>query len=722
MSGWQKQASADPAVIDEWERKYASANIGVLLGPKSSVIDVEFDSDEGRQTAERLLNGVQTSTYRSGSRSIHRLFRWRDDLPGGAVIHVAGLEIRTGNDKKGVQSVLPPSIHRTGKPYEWIIPPEQAAPAPIPSALLALIANAAGEEELKGHRGAVPQIGDRELAIDALAGLNKNRAIAYDDWLGVGMALHSADQSLLSAWDDWSQSCLEKYKASVCAEHWKSFTAGNGVGLGSLVYWAQRDGWTPPWQRNGHAKRKKNKPLKLRPAQNAEGIPSLLFPDGITEVANAKRLAHKHGQNLRWVDQWGKFLVWDDRRFTVDHQRRADALAKDIYQGLWDEIAIAARSPDADDEMKDLVRFAKQTGTARGIESMLKLVRSERGIPLAPADLDRDPWLWNCLSGTLDLGTRQLHPHRREDQITKLCPVAYDPAAECPVWLRVLNDITAGDIALQNYLRKAVGCSLTGDVREHALFFLYGTGANGKSTFVNTVQAMMGTDYAMKAPPDLLMVKANDAHPTERADLAGTRFVACIEASEGKRLAESLVKELSGGDKVRARRMREDFWEFDPTHKIWPAANHKPIIRGTDWGIWRRIKLIPFTTVIPPERQDKGLQEKLAAEFPGILNWAVQGCLEWQAEGLGEPPAVVDATGEYRRQQDVLAGFLDECCIVAPDTRARAGDLLIAYRKWSGDDHMSQRRLGETLTERGFGSAPIGGYTWRIGIGLKVEG
>jgi putative DNA primase/helicase len=167
--------------------------------------------------------------------------------------------------------------------------------------------------------------------------------------------------------------------------------------------------------------------------------------------------------------------------------------------------------------------------------------------------------------------------------------------------------------------------------------------------------------------------------------------------------------------------MREDFWEFDPTHKIWLAANHKPIIRGTDWGIWRRIKLIPFTVVIPLERQDKRLKEKLAAESPGVLNWAVQGCLKWQAEGLGEPQIVVDATGDYRRQQDVLAGFLDECCIVAPEARARAGDLLTAYRKWSGDDHMSQRRLGEALTERGFDSATIGGYTWRIGIGLRAE-
>ena len=255
-----ERGEPDPVVIDEWERKFPRANIGVLLGAKSGIIDVEYDTDEGRQTAERLLDGVQTPTYESGNRSIHRLFRWRDDLPGGAVIHVAGLEIRTGNDQKGAQSVLPPSVHRTGRHYEWIIPPEQAVPAPIPSALLALIANAAGEEEMKGHRGTAPQIDNRELALDALAGLNKSRTIGYDDWLHVGMAIHSVDQSLLSAWDEWSQSCSEKYQPGTCAEHWASFTAGNGVNIGSLVYWAKQDGWCPPWQRNGRTKKGGKKP------------------------------------------------------------------------------------------------------------------------------------------------------------------------------------------------------------------------------------------------------------------------------------------------------------------------------------------------------------------------------------------------------------------------------------------------------------------------------
>jgi P4 family phage/plasmid primase-like protien len=435
----------------------------------------------------------------------------------------------------------------------------------------------------------------------------------------------------------------------------------------------------------------------------------------LTDVGNAKRLVAKHGHKLRYVWPWGKWLCWDGRRWRIDDGGHVQRLAKETVLNIYAEVAQAP-----DDERESLVEHARLSERAAKIAAMIDLSRSEPSIPILPNELDSDAWLLNCRNGTLDLRANKLAPHDPQQMITKLCAAEYDPSATCPQWLRFVGDITAGDEALQAYLQKAVGCSLTGDVREHVLFFLYGIGANGKSTFLNTIQEMMGADYAMKAPPDLLMVK-NDSHPTERADLAGKRVVVCIEAAEGRRLAESLVKEMTGGDKVRARRMREDFWEFDPTHKIWLAANHKPSIRGTDEGIWRRIKLIPFTVVIPAGRQDRGLSTKLKAELPGILNWAVQGCLRWQADGLTEPAAVREATGQYRRQQDLLAGFLAECCIVAPDVRAQAATLLATYRKWSGDDRMSQRRLGEMLTERGFDSAKIGGLTWRIGIGLREE-
>jgi len=350
-----------------------------------------------------------------------------------------------------------------------------------------------------------------------------------------------------------------------------------------------------------------------KPSRSSDDL-DLATASGRTEVANGRRLAKMHGQDFRWCEAWKKSLVWDGRRWAVDSQRAIDAMAKSVYESLWCEIAsMASRiGDDNNKELRALMKFATATGTARGIEAMHKLARSEPGIPISPDVLDTDPWLLNCQNGTLDLRTGELRPHRREDYLTKLCPVVFDPKADCPQWLDFLREIMAGDDELHRFLRRAVGMSLTGVVRDHALLVCFGTGANGKSTFLGAIQELMGIDYAIKAPPDLLLVKKLEGHPTERADLAGKRFVACIEAGEGRRLAESLVKELTGGDPVRARRMREDFWQFDPTHKVWLAANHKPVIRGTDRGIWRRIKLIPFAARFEDEAQRE--RDEAAAE------------------------------------------------------------------------------------------------------------
>jgi putative DNA primase/helicase len=210
---------------------------------------------------------------------------------------------------------------------------------------------------------------------------------------------------------------------------------------------------------------------------------------------------------------------------------------------------------------------------------------------------------------------------------------------------------------------------------------LWGKGRNGKSTFLNTLRTLLAS-YAMKAPSELLMVSHNDRHPTERADLCGKRFVTAIETEQGRRLAEVFVKEATGGDPIRARRMREDFWEFQPTHKVFLATNHKPIITDTDTAIWERIRLVPFTVTIPPAEIDTALPEKLEAELPGILNWALQGCMTWQQDGLGLPDEVKDATAGYRSEMDVLGQFIDECCLVGPNYRVKAHDLYDTYKQW----------------------------------------
>ncbi len=385
------------------------------------------------------------------------------------------------------------------------------------------------------------------------------------------------------------------------------------------------------------------------------------------------------------------------------------------------------------------MNWALKSESAPRQHAMLSLAQSEPGIPILPQDMDRDPWLLNVQNGTLDLHTGELRPHCQEDLITKLAPVRYDPDALCETWKRFLTSIFADDEAVIEFMKRWSGFSLTGDVREQILPIFWGKGANGKSTMLNVVMDVLGEDYAVKATRDLFMSKKSDSHPTQMARLHGKRLVVCIETAEGARLDEGLVKELTGGDKITARRMKEDYWQFDPTHKCVLVTNHKPEISGTDEGIWRRPKLVPFTQRFwdadkgesGPDhlRADKTLAEKLKAEAEGILRWCVEGCLAWQREGLLIPVAVQTATTEYRGQQDTLAAFIDEHCKLQHDAKCQASKFRICFTQWAeraGEkEPPSQRRLGQALVEymsaRG---APFERYTnngtWYKGIGITT--
>ena len=269
---------------------------------------------------------------------------------------------------------------------------------------------------------------------------------------------------------------------------------------------------------------------------------------------------------------------------------------------------------------------------------MLRLAQSELGIPIRPIDLDQNPWLLNCPNGTVDLKTGELKPHCREDLLTQLCPTNFNPDRSTYHWDRFLELVFDHRQDLLDYGHRLLGYMITGDVREQVLPIFYGVGANGKSTLINTFMKVIGNDYTMQAPSDLLMAKRHNSHPTERADLFRKRLVTCAETEQNRRLNEALVKALTGGERIRARRMREDFWEFDPTHKVILCTNHKPQVRGTDHAIWRRLRLLPFEKTFwnpddsesgPDElRQDKELMGRLLLESEGILFWAVPGCLE----------------------------------------------------------------------------------------------
>jgi putative DNA primase/helicase len=341
-----------------------------------------------------------------------------------------------------------------------------------------------------------------------------------------------------------------------------------------------------------------------------------------------------------------------------------------------------------------------------------------------PEELDRDLWLMAVTNGTIDLHTGKLRASERGDLLTKAAPVVYDEDATAPIWGRFLERVLP-DSAVRWYVQKAAGYSMTGDVSEQALFFLHGAGANGKSTFLNVLMYTLG-DYARQASPDLLMFKYGNEHPTALADLRGRRLVTTTEVQEGRRMAEVMVKQLTGGDRISARRMREDFSEFDPTHKIWLAANHKPVIRGTDHAIWRRIRLIPFTVQIPEAEQNPRLPKELKAEAAGILRWLIEGCLVWQQEGLDPPATVVAAVDEYRDEMDQVGQFIADRCDLDRTAVTTGSVLRKVYEAWceaNGERAMSTTAFGLRLQEKSVqrGRNRQGGRTYE-GIGVRDVG
>jgi P4 family phage/plasmid primase-like protien len=383
-----------------------------------------------------------------------------------------------------------------------------------------------------------------------------------------------------------------------------------------------------------------------------------------TDVGNGERLVARFGDLIRHCHLWGKWLAWDTRRWAIDAGDQMASLAKRTARRILAEASCIGNKKSR----KAHISWNKQSECGARIELMLRRAAAEEGIPVLPGDLDQDPWLLNCLNGTIDLKTGKLRPHRRADLITKLAPVEFDSQATCPHWDQTL-ELFLPDAAVRAYLQRLCGYALTGVIKDHIMPVAYGTGANGKSTILGAVLGVMGTDYAMKAPPDLLMTKHSETHPTEPADLLGKRLVVAIETEDGRRLNETMVKELTGGDRIRARRMREDFWEFEPTHKIIMATNHKPIVRGTDLGIWRRLVLVPFTVRVEGAQAIKDMPEKLKAEYSGILAWMVRGCLDWQKNGLGAPEAVASATRTYRDEQDLMGDFLADECVIDPEAK-----------------------------------------------------
>jgi putative DNA primase/helicase len=444
-------------------------------------------------------------------------------------------------------------------------------------------------------------------------------------------------------------------------------------------------------------------------------------PFRLTEMGNAERFVAQHGTNARFVHDWNSWVIWNGKYFARDGNGESVRLTKTTVRSIYSEAADCEEQK----QRSAIVDWAKRSEKAAQITAMLKLAQSEPGVPVSPNDLDQGTELLNVQNGTIELLTGRLRPHDRKDLFTKIAPVVYDQAAECPRWTEFLEQVFEPHRDLIPFIQRAIGYSLTGSTREECLFLLHGPlGRNGKGTFIKTIASMLG-DYSLTADFSTFVAARDDHGPRDDvANMHGRRFVSAQESREGAPLAESLIKWLTGGDIVRARRLFENSWEFMPTFKLWLATNHKPTIRGTDSAIWSRIKLIPFDVSFEG-REDRGLKDDLQAELTGILRWAVQGCLDWRRNGLLAPESVTDSTAEYRAESDGFGRFLEEMCVIGDIFQGKGHELYLVYRRWAeqgGEQHlMTETTFGKRLKEKGFTKRHMNNGSLYDGIGLRAQ-
>jgi putative DNA primase/helicase len=435
-----------------------------------------------------------------------------------------------------------------------------------------------------------------------------------------------------------------------------------------------------------------------------------------TELGYARRLIRVYGGKLRYVPAWNQWLAWDGHRWAADTTGQAPRWMKVIARRLTTD----AMAHTDESRRKALVSLARRAESSAGVKGALTLAGTEKDVVVRAEDLDADPFLLNCANGTLDLRTGQLRGHDPADLITKITGAADDPAAHGAAFTAFLERVQPAP-AMRAYLARLIGHALEGKVLEHILPIFHGDGANGKGTFTGAILAALG-DYADAADPDLLNARTFDAHPTGVADLFGLRLAVLHESDYGRRLAEGTVKRLTGGDRLKARRMREDFWHFEPSHTFMMLTNHKPLITGQDEGIWRRLRLVPWDVVIPPDERDDHLGDRLRLESDYILTWLVRGYQEWRRQGLAEPGQVTNATAAYRADSDDLGRFIEARCIEGPNFTARSSELFAAWVKWcitEGVEGGSNKAFTESLQNRGHDTRRSRvGMIWH-GLGLS---
>ncbi|VVE06392.1 hypothetical protein PAQ31011_02416 [Pandoraea aquatica] len=647
-----KDASLDLATHSVWAEKFRDSNIAYATGAISGrLLVVDIDVKNGKDGMQSLVqiesehgSLPKTRIARTPSGGSHMLFYYPEGVTVANKVDLRpGIDIRA----EGGYCVAPPSRLENGL-YAWEDKLVPIADAPV--WLIDLIRAPSKKRETIA-RGETYATGSRNHNVMLHAFALLNRGLDYGR-----LQDELIDFNIAFCRPPLAESEVAKVAASVIKSHKKSGTV-------------MKD---------------------------------------LTDLGNARRLSQLFGDELRFHSDSGQWLekqpsgLWK-RVDTLWVQQLARALIDLIYE---EAEALGGNAQSA------MSKHAYRSQSSKAMKDAIELFKSEPNIAVSTEQLDQGEWLFPTKNGIVDLRTGEFMPIRPELHITYTAGVEYDEHATCPTWEKFLLQIMAGDTKLVEYLRRAIGYSLTAQITEHCLFFLYGSGANGKSTFLNVLRALFG-DLGSQANGDMLLEKSGshgfsqNAASSEVARLVGKRFVAMSEVEEGRHFSEKTVKWYTGGEMITARFLYQNFFEFKPRFKLWLAGNHKPTVKGADHGIWRRLRLIPFTVTVPVEQRDPDLERKLCEELPGILNWALEGCRQWQANGhrLQDPEVISNEVTDYRGEMDIVGSWLNEFTCDDPEGEIRFTETFKFFKWWSSQQFnfsYSGKRFGTALKDKGY--------------------
>lgn len=440
-----------------------------------------------------------------------------------------------------------------------------------------------------------------------------------------------------------------------------------------------------------------------------------------TDAGNAELFAAMYKDRLRYDFGRGRWLIWHEHWWGEDDREEVLQLAKAAARSRVTRRKQTTRSGE---EVDKEAKWALSSESRPRLEAALKLAASERQVSTSAEQWDANPMLMGMGNGVLDLHTGKLRAGTQSDHLTRHTHVIFDSQAQCPRWLKFVDDIFGGDYALIDYVQKSVGYSLTGSTKEQVLFMCYGTGANGKSTFLEVLRSALG-DYAYSLPFSAFELNTRSAIPSDMAALPGRRFVTALETCDTSQLNEARVKVLTGCDPMTARKLYSEWFTFIPVSKFWLAVNHMPRVTDDSPGFWRRIRQIPFLVQFAGDRIDRDLPTKLKSEVAGILNWAVEGCMRWQREGLEPPASVVAASEAYRQENDEIGQFLEDETEIDSGATVSAADLWSAYLSWADQSKLplDRRAFSSRLQAKGFRKVRTGhdrAWTW-LGLRLKTS-